>query len=110
MAIFTRTRPDLPSPDIQFHYIGFSADRPAEGLHKHSGFTQNVCQLRPESRGELRLKSPDPLAPPAIHPNYLATELDRRTLVAGGCSCAAASPPAPCWRGSSPASTCPASR
>jgi len=83
VAVFARTRPELPSPDVQFHYIGFSVDRPTEGLHKFSGFTQNVCQLRPESRGELRLKSPDPLAPPAIHPNYLAAELDRQTLVDG---------------------------
>ena len=83
VAIFTRTRPELASPDIQFHFIGFSSDRPAEGLHKFSGFMQNVCQLRPESRGEIRLKSPDPMAAAAIIPNYLATELDRRTLVEG---------------------------
>ena len=83
VAIFTRTRPELASPDIQFHFIGFSADRPAEGLHRFSGFTQSVCQLRPESRGEIVLRSGDPLAAPAIHPNYLATEGDRRTIVDG---------------------------
>ncbi len=83
IGIFTRTRPELASPDIQFHFIGFSADRPSEGLHKFSGFTQNVCQLRPESRGEILLKSADPAASPAIHPNYLSTELDRRTIVEG---------------------------
>jgi choline dehydrogenase len=83
VTVFMRTRPEVATPDIQFHYIGFSADRPAEGLHKFSGFTQNVCQLRPESRGEIRLRSPDPFAAPAIHPNYLATERDRQTLVAG---------------------------
>ncbi len=83
VGIFTRTRPELASPDIQFHFIGFSADRPAEGLHKFSGFTQNVCQLRPESRGEILLKSPDPFVHPAIHPNYLSTELDRWTMVEG---------------------------
>ena len=83
VGIFTRTRPELASPDIQFHFIGFSSDRPAEGLHKFSGFMQNVCQLRPESRGEILLKSPDPATPPAIHPNYLSAELDRRTLVDG---------------------------
>ena len=44
---------------------------------------QSVCQLRPESRGEILLKSPDPTAAPAIHPNYLAAELDRQTIVAG---------------------------
>ena len=83
VGIFTKSRPELEAPDIQFHFIGFSSDRPAEGLHKFSGFTQNVCQMRPESRGEILLKSSDPKAAPAIHPNYLATELDRTTLVEG---------------------------
>jgi choline dehydrogenase len=83
VGIFTRTRPELASPDVQFHFLGFSSDRPAEGLHKFSGFSQNVCQLRPESRGEILLKSADPRQAPAIHPNYLATELDRWTLVEG---------------------------
>ncbi len=83
VGIFCKTRPELATPDVQFHYIGFSSDRPAEGLHKFSGFTQNVCQLRPESRGEILLHSADPLAAPAIHPNYLSTETDRRTLLDG---------------------------
>jgi len=83
VGIFTKSRPELEQPDIQFHFIGFSAERPAEGLHKFSGFTQNVCQLRPESRGEILLKSADPLAAPAIHPNYLSEEVDRVTLVNG---------------------------
>ena len=83
VGIFARTRPDLPSPDIQFHFIGFSSERAAEGLHKFSGFTQSVCQLRPESRGEIRLASPDPAAAPAIFANYLATEGDRQTILAG---------------------------
>ncbi|HEY2131420.1 MAG TPA: choline dehydrogenase [Acetobacteraceae bacterium] len=83
VGIFAKTRPDLPSPDIQFHFIGFSSDRPAQGLHKFSGFMQSVCQLRPESRGEILLKSADPTAAPAIHPNYLAAEQDRQTIVAG---------------------------
>ncbi len=83
VGVFAKTRPELASPDVQFHFIGFSADRPAEGLHKFSGFTQSVCQLRPESRGEILLKSADPSVHPAIHPNYLSTELDRRTMVDG---------------------------
>ena len=83
VGIFTRTRPELASPDVQFHFIGFSSERPAEGLHKFSGFMQSVCQLRPESRGEIVLKSADAAVPPAIHPNYLSVELDRRTLIAG---------------------------
>jgi len=83
VGLFARTRPELATPDVQYHFIMFSSDRPAEGLHRFSGFSTNVCQLRPESRGEIRLRSPDPRQPPAIHPNYLATELDRRTMVAG---------------------------
>jgi len=83
VGIFTKSRPDLEAPDIQFHFIGFSADRPGEGLHKFSGFSQNICQLRPESRGEILLKSPDPLAAPAIHPNYLSADIDRAVLMDG---------------------------
>ncbi|HUC19835.1 MAG TPA: choline dehydrogenase [Acetobacteraceae bacterium] len=83
VGLFARTRPELATPDVQYHFIIFSNDRPAEGLHKFPGFSTTVCQLRPESRGEIRLRSRDPHASPAIHPNYLATELDRRTLIAG---------------------------
>jgi choline dehydrogenase len=80
-GLFARTRPELATPDVQYATVIFSADRPAEGLHKFSGFSVVVYQLRPESRGELKLKSPDPSAPPAMHPNYLSTETDRRTIV-----------------------------
>jgi choline dehydrogenase len=82
-GLFARTRPELETPDVQFATVIFSADRPAEGLHKFSGFSLVVYQLRPESRGELKLKSADPAQPPAMHPNYLATETDRRTIVDG---------------------------
>ena len=83
VGIFARTRPELATPDVQFLLILFSADRPGEGLNTFSGFLQNCCQLRPESRGEIRLRSPEPATYPAIFANYLATETDRRTLVAG---------------------------
>jgi choline dehydrogenase len=52
-------------------------------LHPWSGFTVIVYQLRPESRGEIRLKSANPADAPAMRPNYLATETDQRTIVAG---------------------------
>jgi choline dehydrogenase len=52
-------------------------------VHEFSGFTMSVCQLQPESRGHVRLKSPDPLAAPAMQANYLSTQRDRATLVAG---------------------------
>ncbi|MCC6469278.1 MAG: choline dehydrogenase [Alphaproteobacteria bacterium] len=83
LAIFARTRRDLETPDVQFHIQPLSADNPGEGLHRFSAFTASVCQLRPESRGSIRPKSPDPAAYPAIHPNYLATLTDQATLVAG---------------------------
>ena len=83
VCIFCRTRPELETPDLQFHMQPMSADKPGDGLHKYSAFTSSTCQLRPESRGEIRLKSADPLAPPAIRPNYLSTPLDREVAVAG---------------------------
>jgi choline dehydrogenase len=83
VAVFARTRPELATPDVQFHVILLSADKPGEPLHPFSGWTVSVCQLRPESRGELVLQSADPATPPAIHPNYLATAGDRRTIVDG---------------------------
>ena len=81
--VFARTRDELETPDIQFHFQPLSADKPGEGLHRHSAFTASVCQLRPESRGRIRIKHPDPYAYPAIEPNYLATPGDRATAVAG---------------------------
>ena len=83
VALFARTRPELATPDIKMSISIFSADRPQDGLHKFSGFTIIVYQLRPESRGEIRLKSPHPRDAPAILPNYLATETDRRTITDG---------------------------
>ncbi|MEL6620077.1 MAG: choline dehydrogenase [Pseudomonadota bacterium] len=80
---FLRTSPDVATPDIQFHVQPWSADSPGEGVHPFSAFTMSVCQLRPESRGEIRLVSGDPRTYPKIHPNYLSTETDCRTIVAG---------------------------
>ncbi|WP_224405588.1 GMC family oxidoreductase [Afifella sp. IM 167] len=80
---FFRTRPELETPDVQFHIQPWSADSPGKGVHPFPAFTVSVCQLRPESRGEIRLASADPTAYPTIHPNYLAAETDRRTIVAG---------------------------
>ena len=81
--VFARTRPELETPDIQFHFQPLSADKPGDGLHRYSAFTASVCQLRPESRGRIRIKHPDPYAYPAIEPNYLTTAQDRATAVAG---------------------------
>ena len=80
---FLKTRPELATPDIQFHIQPFSADKPGEGTHPFSAFTASVLQLRPESTGHLALKSASPDDHVAIHPNYLATKTDCDTLVAG---------------------------
>jgi choline dehydrogenase len=82
-ALFARTRPELASPDVKISISPFSAERPQDGLHRFSGFTSIAYQLRPESRGEIKLKSPDPFDAPAVHPNYLSAETDQRTIVAG---------------------------
>ncbi|HSM40758.1 MAG TPA: GMC family oxidoreductase N-terminal domain-containing protein [Afifellaceae bacterium] len=79
---FMKTRPELETPDIQFHVQPFSAGTDMKP-HKFSAFTASVCQLRPESRGRIRLKSPDPDEPPQIHPGYLSSEIDCRTMVEG---------------------------
>ena len=82
-ALFVRTRQELASPDVKISVAPFSSDRLQDGLHKWSGFGLTVYQLRPESRGEIRLKSANPSDPPAMFPNYLATETDRRAIVDG---------------------------
>jgi choline dehydrogenase len=74
---------DAKTPDIQFHVATLSADMAGGKVHSYSGFTMSVCQLRPESRGHIRIKSNDPFELPEMQPNYLSTELDRRTTVAG---------------------------
>ena len=81
---FMRALPEeASSPDIQFHVSTLSADMAGGKVHPYSGFTMSVCQLRPESRGHIRIRSTDPFEPPEMQPNYLSTDLDRRTAVAG---------------------------
>jgi len=82
-ALFAKTRPELATPDIKCSISPFSADRPQDGLHKFSGFTMIAYQLRPESRGEIRLKSANPADPPAMIPNYLTDPVDQQTIVDG---------------------------
>lgn len=83
-GMFCRALPDeSQTPDIQFHFATLSADTAAGEVHPFSGCTLSVCQLRPESRGFVRIKSKNPNEAPSIQANYLATEKDRRTTVAG---------------------------
>jgi choline dehydrogenase len=61
---FFRTGPAVATPDIQVHFINFSTTKMGDALHRFSGFTASSCQLRPLSRGHVRLRGPDPLAAP----------------------------------------------
>jgi choline dehydrogenase len=80
---FFKTNPRLATPDIQIHFLPFSTDKMGEKLHSFSGFSASVCQLRPESRGSIRIRSADPAAPPEIRINYLSTEVDRTVNIEG---------------------------
>jgi choline dehydrogenase len=82
-GLFTRVLPDSKTPDVQFHFATLSADLAGAKPHPWPGFTMSVCQLRPQSRGAVRIRSADPFQPPSMQPNYLSTDLDRRCAVAG---------------------------
>ena len=80
---FLKSRPDLDRPDLQLHCVlAIMKDHGKQGAEK-DGFSIHVCQLRPESRGAVGLRSADPMDDPAIFPNYLAAEEDRRALREG---------------------------
>jgi choline dehydrogenase len=81
-GLFTRVMPGSATPDIQFHFATLSADLAGAKPHPFSGFTMSVCQLRPTSRGRVRLASPDPLAAPSMQPHYLSTGEDRACAIA----------------------------
>ena len=80
---FFRTRPDLATPDVQIHFLIFSTETAGAAVHPFSGFMASICQLRPESRGFVRIKSNDPSDAPAIQPRYLSARNDCDTVVAG---------------------------
>ena len=81
VCVFTKSNPDVERPDIQFHMQPLSADKPGDGAHKFSAFTSSVCQLRPNSRGHIEIKSKNPLEYPAIHPGYLSDDRDLKVAV-----------------------------
>ena len=81
---FVRTRPQLEAPDVQYHIAHASfEDSKRRILDREPGLTLGPCQLRPESRGSIHIKSADPFAAPAIRTNFLAEAADRATLIAG---------------------------
>jgi choline dehydrogenase len=77
---FIKTRPELEVPDLQIHFVAaLMMDHGRKKGDRH-GFMTHACQLRPDSRGYVALKSVNPNDPPLIQPNYLSTDNDRRTL------------------------------
>ena len=82
LGLFTRSDRDQERANLQFHVQPLSLDRFGEPLHKFPAFTASVCNVRPTSRGSVRLRSRNPADAPAISPNYLSTDEDRRIAVA----------------------------
>ncbi|HYW91627.1 MAG TPA: choline dehydrogenase [Gammaproteobacteria bacterium] len=80
---FMRTREDLDRPDVQLHFLPANMEQHGRIEVSEKGMTLHVCVLRPESRGRIRLASPDPAAHPAIFPNYLDSEADLAVMVEG---------------------------
>jgi choline dehydrogenase len=81
LGLFTRSDRDQARANLQYHVQPLSLDRFGEPLHKFPAFTASVCNLQPTSRGSVRLRSRDPADAPAIRPNYLSTDQDRRIAV-----------------------------
>ncbi len=78
------TRPGLAAPDIQLHFMPYKGEPHGRGeMSAEHGYQIHVCQVRPDSRGTIKLASPDPLAPPLIDPDYLSAPEDARVMVEG---------------------------
>lgn len=80
---FWKSSNDLPIPDIQYHFVPVPLEDHGRVRVKGHGFSCHACVLRPESRGTVRLSSPDAASPPRIDPNFLSDDRDLATLRAG---------------------------
>ncbi|MEN5422411.1 GMC family oxidoreductase N-terminal domain-containing protein [Comamonas aquatica] len=78
LGAFTRSRPELEHPNLQYHVQPLSLDAFGEPLHSFPAFTASVCNLNPTSRGTVHIKSPNFEDAPAIAPNYLSTAQDQQ--------------------------------
>lgn len=81
LGAFAKSDPSYDTPNIQYHVQPLTLEKFGEPLHTFPAFTASVCNLRPESRGTIRLKSTNPYDPPSIRPNYLSTERDKQVAV-----------------------------
>ena len=80
---FLKSRPELPVPDLQLHFVVALVDSHARKLHWGHGLSCHVCLLRPQSRGSVGLQGADPALPPRIDPAYLSHPQDLDDMVAG---------------------------
>ena len=78
LGAFTRSSPEQRWPDLEYHVQPLSLDAFGQPLHRFPAFTASVCNLNPESRGTVRIRTPRGQDPPLIAPHYLATDGDRR--------------------------------
>ena len=78
LGAFTRSSPELPYPNIEYHVQPLSLDAFGEPLHEFNAFTASVCNLNPTSRGSVRIRNNKFESAPAIAPNYLSTPEDRK--------------------------------
>jgi choline dehydrogenase len=83
LGAFAKSDPAQPTANIEWHVQPLSLDKFGEPLHAFPAITTSVCNLRPASRGRVRLKSPDPFTYPEIRLNYLSAPEDRRVAVDG---------------------------
>lgn len=81
LGVFAKSNPRYATPNLQFHVQPLSLEKFGDGLHPFPAFTASVCNLRPSSRGEIRLASADPGMAPIIDPNYLSTAEDRQVAI-----------------------------
>ncbi|MFZ2065347.1 MAG: GMC family oxidoreductase N-terminal domain-containing protein [Xanthobacteraceae bacterium] len=82
LGLFTRSDPDQERANLQYHVQPLSLDKFGDPLHTFPAFTASVANVRPTSRGSVRLRSSDAADAPLIQPNYLSTDQDRRIAAA----------------------------
>ena len=81
LGAFARSDPGQPSANIEYHVQPLSLDKFGDPLHPFPAFTSSVCNLRPASRGYVRIQSADAREAPLINPRYLSEEADRKVAV-----------------------------
>ena len=80
LGCFAKSDPSRETPNLQYHVQPLSTDKLGDPLHRFDAFTASVCNLRPQSRGHVRLRSADPYDKPLIRPHYLSDPADRKVV------------------------------